>query len=1147
MGKNGEDFALVIQEFIDVKARQDGVSRECNEKCLVAFEVSVVQSWVDVPRIVALIRNEENKQAVLFVFAGTRIADTVVSYLTTDKLIAVDRVFSCESDSTKPTMLRVIGRDISSFRSDSVLLGSTLPSKNRTLSVSQKCQTTTFSTGLPIIRKKTRFSTLILGFDDATSANQFRTELNLELSNQADSLPLAASSTNWLDKYRADIATPSHTPSLSHLNRPLRTARSFADIAHDGTSTVPTPFSSTSCSSTSSESLKDVEDGKIGPISNEEAVEHVRRTVSVPYLLEEEEIEKGQDAITALADSNWISGDCSTTELNAPLPTVTMTANARQDIEDLPRTSVVEPAEATRAEQNGRRISRISFMSDSMFRARMSADPIVRSKLEEDEAVYCTWKTLNLFIGSWNVNGRQDSLLRLDAWIRPPPGCPPADIYVFGFQELDLNLAGMALNKQTASPFESKWLWLLEASMEDLLNPSSVRSVTLRRWVRRSGGGFKRLSIVRLAGLLLVVYVSNRLSQQAIISAIAVQSVPTGMFNLMGNKGAVGLRLTVYNHSLCFLNCHLAAGPASCERRNQDYGEIMRKMMFERRSLQESPQYLLVNDHDQVFLFGDLNYRLTGLDVNENLAAIARKDFDLLVKFDELSQQKAQRRVLQDFSEGKIAFPPTYKFDLTSDSYCITSWWTFFFRFSHLEILPNKYPTLSPSDLISFSREGRVPSYCDRILWQGKFVDLLRYQSHEDFRLSDHKPVSAYFKIGARCVNQQLFMRAYEAVIRSQDLFYNMLLPQAALSSQEVDFGPVQFEDIRTQTIRLTNTGHSGLEFTFTQEGPAAFPPWLHVAPLNHRVEKGESCDISLDVCVSPDVVATVQSSISLLSCIIVLTLVGGKDFFVSITGRFVPTSFGLPLTLLLRLPATPVALLPPDHIVQLIRESRVNNWSDGEPSVVISTSGSILAIPKEIYRLTDFIAARFEEPGLFRQPEIRSDLPIIRDTLDTTKHDVPIPSTVSVHSVIYSLLVFLSALPEPVVPFAFQSNCVAAARQATSNNVLPAYQAISRLPIDYQNLFFYLVSFIKRCLSHSEKNGTNVYMLATTFADILLRDPPYAASPPTAPGVRNGPSRNASTRNQQQQMALSRHELKTAFLRIFITSDTEEVIRRLK
>lgn len=107
----------------------------------------------------------------------------------------------------------------------------------------------------------------------------------------------------------------------------------------------------------------------------------------------------------------------------------------------------------------------------------------------------------------------------------------------------------------------------------------------------------------------------------------------------------------------------------------------------------------------------------------------------------------------------------------------------------------------------------------------------------------------------------------------------------------------------------------------------------------------------------------------------------------------------------------------------------------------------------------------------------------------DLFSHDLPcLAPSVSVHSVIYSLLVFLSALPEPVVPFAFQSQCLAAARQlnpsitpstGTGNgNVMAAYQAIARLPIDYQNLFFYLVSFIKRCLTFKSANGTNVDML---------------------------------------------------------------------
>ncbi|VDO10381.1 unnamed protein product [Rodentolepis nana] len=713
------------------------------------------------------------------------------------------------------------------------------------------------------------------------------------------------------------------------------------------------------------------------------------------------------------------------------------------------------------------------------------------------------------------------------------------------FQELDLNLAGMALNKQSPSPFESKWLFLLETSLEGLLHSRS--SALQSRWAKRTGGGFNRKAIVRLAGLLLVVYVSNRLQSHSVVSDICLQTVPTGMFNLMGNKGSVGVRLTVYNHSICLLNCHLAAGTANCERRNQDYGEIARKMIFERRLPNEPPQYVRINDHDQVFLFGDLNYRVAGLELAENLAAISRRDYSLLLKFDELLTQQSLGQTLQGYREGNIGFAPTYKFDLTSNSYSTV--------------------------------DGRVPSYCDRILWKGKYVEQISYRSHEVFRLSDHKPVSAYFKIGARCVNPRLFTRAYEAGIRCQDLYYNMLLPQATLSTQEVDFGPVLFEDIRQATISLTNTGHASLEFTFSQEGAAAFPPWLHVSPPKAKVERGEtsayinfrnaqfrsllinvylfatgeSCEIQVDVCVSPDVVSSVQSGAVPLSCIIVLTLVGGKDFFVSITGRFVPTSFGLPLTLLLKLPTSPVALINPEKLTQMVRESRMGNWNEGEPSVLSNSSKSAFTVPKEIYRLADFIIARVEEPELFRQPEQRSDLAVIRDTLDTTKHDVTIPPSVSVHSVIYSLLVFLSALPEPVIPFAFQGQCLAAARQlsasmaptagASNGNVMAVYQAIARLPIDHQNLFFYLVSFIKRCLTFSSTNGTNVDMLASTFADLMLREPPYISASPKSQPLHQ----DAQTRRSQQQLAQARQELKTLFLKTFITSDTEEVIRRLK
>lgn len=58
------------------------------------------------------------------------------------------------------------------------------------------------------------------------------------------------------------------------------------------------------------------------------------------------------------------------------------------------------------------------------------------------------------------------------------------------------------------------------------------------------------------------------------------------------------------------------------------------------------------------------------------------------------------------------------------------------------------------------------------------------------------------------------------------------------------------------------------------------------------------------------------------LSVIVVLHLENGKDYFISITGKFVPTCFGLPLGLLLSLHAEPVGNLTHEQIQE--RVSRI-------------------------------------------------------------------------------------------------------------------------------------------------------------------------------------------------------------------------------
>ncbi|VDM01021.1 unnamed protein product [Schistocephalus solidus] len=624
--------------------------------------------------------------------------------------------------------------------------------------------------------------------------------------------------------------------------------------------------------------------------------------------------------------------------------------------------------------------------------------------------------------------------------------------------------------------------------------------------------------------------------------------------------------MTVYNSSMCFINCHLAAGVANKERRIQDYSEIMRKMEFERRTSTGEIQFLRIPEHDQLFFFGDMNYRIVGLTPAENIGSIIRRTYEPLLKYDELLNLRNSGRIMQSFSEGQITFPPTYKFDILTNTYCLT--------------------------------EGRLPSYCDRILWSGKYVEQLLYRSHGDFRVSDHKPVSAFFKVGSRCVDRFLFAKAYEAVIRSQDLVYNMSLPQAALSTQEVEFGPVRFDDIYQDSIIIRNTGISALQFRFTQEGAASFPPWLTVTPMSAIVEKDASCTITLDVYVNVDTLTGLHSGTCDLACIIVLTLVGGKDYFISVSGQFVPTCFGLPLSLLLKIPDTPVASIPRETLQKMVgctyviiadhcsfsplllhhkfresrigdwkegepsiiknaksplfvvpkelyrllgfimnhldefRESRIGDWKEGEPSIIKNAKSPLFVVPKELYRLLGFIMNHLDEAELFRQPGQRSDYPIIRDVLDTTNHDVPIPESVSVHSVAYSLLIFLSTLPEPVVPYAFQDRCLSSIASFPQ-----AVQALSCLPIDYQNLFYYLVSFLRRCISHGKKNGTELNMLSNSFAEIMFRDVPNAPQPK---------QKQQAPISRAQSVITSRQEAKSAFLRLFLTTEPTDALKQI-
>lgn len=102
----------------------------------------------------------------------------------------------------------------------------------------------------------------------------------------------------------------------------------------------------------------------------------------------------------------------------------------------------------------------------------------------------------------------------------------------------------------------------------------------IERSVETAYPGIRYVTVARkqLVGMLLVVSVREDLS--SFVSDVQIATAGTGLMGVMGNKGGIAVSIRVYDTTICFVNSHLAAGSSHIERRNQDYGEIGRRIQF---------------------------------------------------------------------------------------------------------------------------------------------------------------------------------------------------------------------------------------------------------------------------------------------------------------------------------------------------------------------------------------------------------------------------------------------------------------------------------------------------------------------------------------------------------------------------------------
>jgi hypothetical protein len=74
----------------------------------------------------------------------------------------------------------------------------------------------------------------------------------------------------------------------------------------------------------------------------------------------------------------------------------------------------------------------------------------------------------------------------------------------------------------------------------------------------------------------------------------------------------------------------------------------------------------------KVIWLGDLNYRLTTTSSGEAQELLERGDWRALLERDQLRAERRAGRVFAGWEEGRIRFPPTYKYLPESDAYAMS-------------------------------------------------------------------------------------------------------------------------------------------------------------------------------------------------------------------------------------------------------------------------------------------------------------------------------------------------------------------------------------------------------------------------------------------------------------------------------------------
>ncbi|CAM9247240.1 unnamed protein product, partial [Scytosiphon promiscuus] len=217
----------------------------------------------------------------------------------------------------------------------------------------------------------------------------------------------------------------------------------------------------------------------------------------------------------------------------------------------------------------------------------------------------------------------------------------------------------------------------------------------------------------------------------------------------------------------------------------------------------DTGEHLGIQDHDAVFWFGDLNYRIeSSIDAQEVLGHAVSRRLRFLAANDQLNGTRGAGEAFEGFHEARIDFSPTYKYTAGTDDYDTRN-----------------------------DKKFRAPAWCDRILsWvrlgevrdeinassprcteeaKAGVVRQFTYRRSETPLISDHKPVSASFRVGCKQVDAGAYGKVFLELVEKVSRVKGDGQPQVDIigDANAIDFGTVRYGVPRSRSTRIINNG----------------------------------------------------------------------------------------------------------------------------------------------------------------------------------------------------------------------------------------------------------------------------------------------------------------------------------------------------